>query len=95
MKEEYQEYTITHYGNQIEAYNKAYTDYAKNIIDWIENQEERERKRKEWQASPEGQAHLKMTRDIERKRYKFKKRWQRLHDWLNKNGCECNHDDCY
>ena len=94
-EERYAEYTVQHYGNVADLYRETMKDFGDAIIDRLIHMEEYRKKEAEYWASPEGQAIREERRLLLEKRDRFKKKWQPLHDWLSKNGCECDHDDCY
>lgn len=95
MDEKYIEVAFQQYTGDYAIREKLGEDLFTNIINWMNGAEERAQKQREWEASPEGQAHLKRQRKAREKRERFAKRWQLLHDWLVKNGVECDHDQCY
>lgn len=93
-EEQYAEYTIQNYGNVADLYRTTMKDFADHVIHRLEHMEEYQRKEAEYWASPEGQAKQEQQRKEREKRERFAKKWQSLHDWLVKNGVECDHEYC-
>lgn len=100
MTEKYQGVSVTNYGKyadyveQSALFNKVLKEYADVLLDRIQNPEKWRLIDEELANSPEAKAKAERERIEREKRERFRNRWQKLHDWLAKNGCECD-CDCY
>ena len=101
MTDKYHSVSVTSYGKyadyveQTALYNEVLKEYTDVLLDRLQNPEKWRLIDEERANTPEAKAKAERERIEREKRERFKNKWQRLHDWLNKNGCECNHDDCY
>ena len=93
-EEKYSDVTVQHYGNAADLYRQVSNDFAERVLHRLTHMEEHQRKEAEYWASPEGQAKREEQRLAYEKRERFAKKWQPLHDWLVKNGVECDHEYC-